>query len=95
MGTKKAKTEEPTCVALDSAGPSRCEISAVSYEGFSIATSDGRPAKLAVIDEDGQIVEAGPKIADVVWDVAIAAYRQFLMGSGHLRVLSRPGDTAR
>lgn len=74
----------------DGSRPSHCEISAVSYQGLSIATADGRPARLAVVDEDGRVIECGPAIADAVWNVAIKSYREFLMGSGHLRVLAKP-----
>ena len=65
------------------------EISAVSYQGLSVATN-GRPARLAVIDDNGQVIEAGPAISKAVWDVAINSYRQFLMGTGHLRVVAKP-----
>jgi hypothetical protein len=68
----------------------QCEISAVSYSGLSIAMPDGRPAKLAVVDDEGHILECGPEVAEAVWHVAITSYRQFLMGEGHLRVLVKP-----
>jgi hypothetical protein len=74
----------------DAARPERCEISAVSFEGLSVATLDGRPARLAVVDADGKVIESGASISDAVWDVAIKAYREFLKGSGHLRVLAKP-----
>lgn len=67
-----------------------CEISAVSYQGLSIATPGGEPASLAVVDGSGNVIEAGPNVARAVWDVAIGAYRNFLIGNGHLRVLSKP-----
>ena len=67
----------------------RLEISAVSFQGLSVSV-DGRPARLAVVDESGQVLEAGPTIADAVWDVSIRSYREFLLGSGHLRVLAKP-----
>ncbi|KGD42089.1 putative gp52 [Burkholderia pseudomallei MSHR7343] len=66
------------------------EISAISYKGLSVTTATGEPATLAVIDRDGNVVEAGPKVARAAWDVAIRSYRNFLMGTGHLRVLSKP-----
>ncbi|WP_080414553.1 hypothetical protein [Burkholderia ubonensis] len=65
-------------------------ISAVSYQGLSVVTPNGEPATLAVIDRDGNVIEAGPSVAQAVWNVSIGAYRNFLMGTGHLRVLAKP-----
>ncbi|VWB96633.1 hypothetical protein BPS26883_04674 [Burkholderia pseudomultivorans] len=65
-------------------------ITAISYEGLSIATPTGETATLAVVDEKGNVIEKGPAVARAVWDVAIAAYRNFLTGTGHLRVLTKP-----
>ncbi|ABW74908.1 hypothetical protein Bcep22_gp07 [Burkholderia phage Bcep22] len=69
---------------------SSVEISAVSFQGLTIATADGRPARLAVVDDEGRVIEAGASISDAVWQVAIRSYREFLKGSGHLRVLAKP-----
>lgn len=49
-----------------------------------------RPATLAVIDMNGRIIDSGPNVMRAVWEVAIAAYRNSLMRTGHLRVLSQP-----
>ncbi|WGS40379.1 hypothetical protein LFL97_11575 [Burkholderia sp. JSH-S8] len=65
-------------------------ISAVSYQGLSVAAPTGEPATLAVIDQSGKVIDAGPAVMRAVWDVAIVAYRNFLIGSGHLRVLAKP-----
>lgn len=65
-------------------------ISGVCYEGLSISTKDGRPARLAVIDADGNIIDAGPEVAREAWNVTLAVYKNFLIGNGHLRILSRP-----
>lgn len=67
-----------------------CTLSAVSYAGLSAATPDGRPAKLAVVDHEGKIIADGPEVAQAAWEVCVNAYRNFLMGNGHLRVLSGP-----
>lgn len=66
------------------------EISAVCYSGLQIRTADGKPARLAIIDDDGKVIEAGDDVAAAAWNVAIASYRQFMIGQGHLRVFSRP-----
>jgi hypothetical protein len=62
-------------------------ISAVAHEGLSV-TVDGKPAKLAVVLEDGTVVAAGKTVAKEAQAVAVNLYRQFLQGNGHLRVLS-------
>ncbi|WP_175689659.1 hypothetical protein [Burkholderia anthina] len=67
-------------------------ISAVSFQGLSITTPDGEPATLAVIDMQGRIIDSGPSVMRAVWEVAIRSYRNFLIGSGHLRVLSKPAS---
>lgn len=72
--------------------PLRSTITAVSFQGLSIVTPDGNPATLAVVDQNGKIVEVGPSVMRAVWDVAIRSYRNFLIGNGHLRVLTRPPD---
>ncbi|KAB0641664.1 hypothetical protein [Burkholderia stagnalis] len=70
--------------------PITSTISAVSFQGLQITTPNGEPATLAVIDVQGRIIDSGPNVMRAVWDVAIRSYRNFLMGTGHLRVLSKP-----
>lgn len=60
-------------------------ISAVSHKGLSV-TVDGRPAKLAIITDDGQVVAAGEQVAQEAEAVALNCYRNFLQGKGFLRV---------
>lgn len=67
-----------------------CTISAIGYDGLSVTTADGRPAMLAVIDGDGNIVASGPGVQAAAWEASIKAYRNFLIGSGHLRVQTKP-----
>mgnify|MGYP001286600481 CR=1 FL=1 len=64
------------------------EISAVSHQGLTVKAKDGRAARLAVIDEEGNVIEAGPAVAREAFNVSIACYKQFLIGQGHLRVFS-------
>lgn len=65
-------------------------ISGVGHEGLSVTTADGRPAQLAVIDEHGNIIAAGPAVAKEAWNVTLAVYKNFRKGQGYLRVHSRP-----
>jgi len=74
------------------------EISAVIHQGLTVKLADGRPGKLAIVDADGAIVDASPAVAREAWLVSIACHKNFLIGQGHLRVLSGPipgiGDQA-
>jgi hypothetical protein len=64
-------------------------ISAVSHEGLTV-TVDGKPAKLAIVTDDGQVIAAGAEVAREAAAVAVNNYRGFLQGKGFLRVLSKP-----
>jgi hypothetical protein len=52
-------------------------------------TVDGKPAHLAVVDENGRVVAQGDDVAREAEAVAINGYRNFLQGKGWLRVRSR------
>lgn len=60
-------------------------ITAVAYEGLSVL-ANGKPARLAIIDDDGNILAAGADVAREAEAVALNNYRNFLKGQGHLRV---------
>lgn len=64
-------------------------ISSVAHEGLSV-TVDGRPAKLAIVTDDGQVIAAGANVAREAEAVAINCYRAMLQAKGHMRVLSNP-----
>ncbi len=64
-------------------------ISAVSHEGLR-ATVNGKPARLAIVLDDGTIVSAGDDVAREAEAVAVNCYRNMLRLKGHLRVLSVP-----
>ena len=68
-------------------------ISSVIWQGLTVSV-DGKPAKLAIVTEDGQIYAAGAQVAAEAEAVAVNGYREFLKGQGHLRVLSKPIDKA-
>lgn len=71
-------------------GLARVTLSAVCFEGLSVETREGRKAQLAIIDENGKVIEAGPAVAREAWNVTLASYKKFLIGEGHLRVFSNP-----
>lgn len=81
--------ENDTAIAEETAG-APFEISAVSYHGLSVTDSSGQPARLAVVDSNGNVIDASDDVAKAAWDAAVQSYRNFLMGTGHLRVLTRP-----
>jgi biotin synthase-related radical SAM superfamily protein len=72
----------------------RASISGVCHEGLTVKTRDGQPARLAVLDEHGNILEEGPEVAAEVWNVTLAVYKNFLIGKGHIRVFSQPPGQA-
>lgn len=87
---QKDKIAMSATIESTTSGHASCSISAVSFEGLSITTPTGEPATLAIVDQNGKVIDAGPVVMRAVWDVAIRSYRNFLLGSGHLRVLVRP-----
>ncbi|KVM65403.1 hypothetical protein WJ59_17310 [Burkholderia gladioli] len=66
------------------------EISAISYKGLSVTTGSGEPAHLAVLDLNGNVIDASPEVAHAAFDAAVRSYRNFLIGAGHLKVLTKP-----
>jgi len=60
------------------------EISAVIHEGLKIS-ANGRPCRLAVIDEQGNVVSADAQVAREAFNVAVSSYKQLLKGQGHIR----------
>lgn len=59
------------------------DITATPHGGLS-ATVHGRPARIALVDDDGHVLAAGKDLADEVEGVAVNAYRQVLTGHGAL-----------
>ncbi len=64
-------------------------ISAVAHEGLRV-TVDGKPARFAILTEDGKLIDAGNQVTKEAEAVAVNNYRNYLLGKGHLRVLSNP-----
>lgn len=60
-------------------------ITAVIHEGLTVL-ANGKPARLAIIDEAGNILAAGDDVSREAEAVAVNCYRNFLKGQGHLRV---------
>lgn len=60
-------------------------ITAVAHEGLTVL-ANGKPARLAIIDESGNVLAAGPNVAREAEAVALNCYRNLMKGQGHLRV---------
>ncbi|WPP47855.1 hypothetical protein [Pseudomonas sp. AN-1] len=69
-------------------------ISANVISGYQLTTADGRPARLAIVDADGNVIEAGDSVAREAWNVCIAVQKNFWIGQGHLVVHSAPPGLA-
>lgn len=68
-------------------------ISATVSTGFNCTTADGKPARLAIVDEAGNVIETGADVAWAAWRVCIEVQENYWEGMGHLVVHSSPpGD---
>ena len=65
-------------------------IAANVTSGYKFTTADGRPARLAIIDDQGNVVESGEAVAREAWNVCIAVIKNFKIGQGHIVVHSSP-----
>ncbi|HTN32260.1 MAG TPA: hypothetical protein VL178_15730 [Pseudomonas sp.] len=50
--------------------------------GFRVATADGCPARLAIIDDLGHVIEAGEDLARETWDLCLRVQTNFWNGFG-------------
>lgn len=68
----------------------RVVISAVVHRGIEVHV-DGKPARLAIITDEGEVVADGKVVAREVEAVAVNCYRNVLKAQGHLRVYGGKG----
>lgn len=64
-------------------------IHATSHDGLLVQV-DGKPARLAVIDDAGNVIAAGADVAREAEAVALNNYRNMLKGQGYLRTYGKP-----
>lgn len=64
-------------------------IAAVVFEGITVTDAAGNPVSLTVVDDAGNVIASGPEVARAAWEASATAYRNDLVGQGHLRVLVR------
>jgi hypothetical protein len=76
-----ARTTAPTTLQ-------KAALSAVAHEGITAATRDGKTARLAIIDDDGNVLETGDAVAAAAWRVVVECYENLLIGQGHMRVIA-------
>lgn len=65
-------------------------ISANVTSGYKFTTADGRPARLAMIDDEGNVIESGDAVAREAWNVCVKVLKNFKIGQGHIVVHSAP-----
>ncbi len=64
-------------------------ITAVPYRGLAVMVN-GRPGRLAIIDEKGTVIAAGAQVAEEAEAVAVNCFRAFLKGQGWLKIIGKP-----
>jgi hypothetical protein len=72
-------------------------MSAICYEGVTVASTNGDPATLAVVDGSGNVIESGKSVSLAAWSIPVASYLNLLGDAGHMRVYTSPpsGSTRR
>ena len=65
-------------------------LKATVSTGFTVTGPEGQNARLAVVDEKGNILAAGDDVAWAAWRVCIEVQENFWEGQGHLIVHSSP-----
>lgn len=65
-------------------------ITGAIWRGLVVTTRDGKPAKLAIVDENGTVIEDGPAVARECWNIVLQVHRNYLMDVGYLIVHSSP-----
>lgn len=68
--------------------PSNTEpIIEATASGLTVTLPDGSGAKLAVIDDNGNVI-ASDDVTRKAFDASCRAYRNFLQGNGHIRAVA-------
>ena len=63
-------------------------ICATSHEGLQVLIN-GKPGRLAIVDEGGRVLAAGGDVAREAEAVALNNFRNTMMGKGYLRTLGK------
>jgi hypothetical protein len=65
-------------------------LKATVSTGFTVTSPDGKPAQMAIVDEQGNILAAGDDVSWAAWRVCVEVQENFWEGQGHLVVHARP-----
>ncbi|EKZ3178505.1 hypothetical protein [Pseudomonas aeruginosa] len=65
-------------------------ISANASSGFVATTRDGKPLRMALVDEEDNIIEAGDTVRWAAWRICTEALENLWRGQGHLIIHSSP-----
>lgn len=77
-------------VAIPNPTLNGASLRATVSTGFSVTGPEGQNARLAVVDEKGNILAAGDDVAWAAWRVCVEVQENFWEGQGHLVVHSTP-----
>lgn len=68
-------------------------VQGVAHEGITVHTRDGRRARLAVIDDEGNVLEAGRNVERVVFAASREVIYNLWRGQGHMRIFYGERET--
>lgn len=66
--------------------PQTFSVQGVAHEGISVYDRDGRRVTLAVVDDKGNIIEAGRAVERAVFIASREVIHNYWKGQGHMRV---------
>jgi hypothetical protein len=61
-------------------------LKATVSTGFTASGPEGQPARMAIVDEQGNILAVGDDVAWAAWRVCVEVQENFWEGQGHLVV---------
>lgn len=61
-------------------------LKATVSTGFTASGPEGQPARMAIVDEHGNILAVGDDVAWAAWRVCVEVQENFWEGQGHLVV---------
>lgn len=73
-------------VALPNPTLRGASLKATVSTGFTVTGPEGQSARLAVVDDKGNILAAGDDVAWAAWRVCVEVQENFWEGHGHLVV---------
>lgn len=65
-------------------------LKATVSTGFTVTSPDGKPARMAIVDELGNILAVGDDVSWAAWRVCVEVQENFWEGQGHLVVHAYP-----